>query len=186
MMLPALFISHGSPMLALQPGASGPALARLAAELPRPTAILVLSAHWESRELSVSGASQPETWHDFYGFPEALYALRYDPPGAPELAERVARLTGAAHDPHRGLDHGAYVPLVAMLSADAISMAGNAAALVAIPWYVLLTTGSASKTGITAAAGIVPVIISGLVGGPYVDRLGYRRASIIARCAPDE
>jgi MFS family permease len=72
------------------------------------------------------------------------------------------------------------VPLVAMLSADAISMAGNAAALVAIPWYVLLTTGSASKTGITAAAGIVPVIISGLVGGPYVDRLGYRRASIIA------
>ncbi len=59
-------------------------------------------------------------------------------------------------------------------------MAGNAAALVAIPWYVLLTTGSASKTGITAAAGIVPVIISGLVGGPYVDRLGYRRASIVA------
>ena len=59
-------------------------------------------------------------------------------------------------------------------------MAGNAAALVAIPWFVLQTTGSASKTGITAAAGIVPVIISGLVGGPYVDRLGYRRASIIA------
>jgi MFS family permease len=67
-----------------------------------------------------------------------------------------------------------------MLSADAISMAGNAAALVAIPWFVLQTTGSASKTGITAAAGIVPVIISGLVGGPYVDRLGYRRASIFA------
>jgi len=67
-----------------------------------------------------------------------------------------------------------------MLSADAISMAGNAAALVAIPWFVLQTTGSASKTGITAAAGIVPVIISGLLGGPYVDRLGYRRASIIA------
>ena len=67
-----------------------------------------------------------------------------------------------------------------MLSADAISIAGNAAALVAIPWFVLQTTGSASKTGITAAAGIVPVIMSGLVGGPYVDRLGYRRASIIA------
>jgi MFS family permease len=70
-----------------------------------------------------------------------------------------------------------------MLSADAISMAGNAAALVAIPWYVLQTTGSASKTGITAAAGIVPVIVSGLIGGPYVDRLGYRRASIIADLA---
>jgi MFS family permease len=72
------------------------------------------------------------------------------------------------------------VPLIAMLSADAISMAGNAAALVAIPWFVLQTTGSPSKTGITAAAGIVPVVVSGLLGGPYVDRLGYRRASIIA------
>ncbi|MDP9266319.1 MAG: MFS transporter, partial [Chloroflexota bacterium] len=75
------------------------------------------------------------------------------------------------------------VPLVAMLSADAISMAGNAAALVAIPWYVLQTTGSPSKTGITAAAAIVPVIISGVVGGAYVDRLGYRRASIVADLA---
>jgi MFS family permease len=75
------------------------------------------------------------------------------------------------------------VPLVAMLSADAISMAGNAAALVAIPWYVLQTTGSASKTGITAAAGIVPVIVSGFLGGAYVDRLGYRRASIVADLA---
>jgi MFS family permease len=70
-----------------------------------------------------------------------------------------------------------------MLSADAISMAGNAAALVAIPWYVLQTTGSPSKTGITAAAAIVPVIISGVVGGAYVDRLGYRRASIVADLA---
>jgi MFS family permease len=70
-----------------------------------------------------------------------------------------------------------------MLSADAISMAGNAAALVAIPWFVLQTTGSASKTGITAAAAIVPVIISGLFGGPYVDRLGYRRASIVSDLA---
>ena len=70
-----------------------------------------------------------------------------------------------------------------MLSADAVSMAGNAAALVAIPWYVLQTTGSASKTGITAAAGIVPVIVSGFLGGAYVDRLGYRRASIVADLA---
>jgi MFS family permease len=71
-------------------------------------------------------------------------------------------------------------PLVALLSADAISMTGNAAALVAIPWFVLQTTGSASKTGITAAAAIVPTIISGLVGGAFVDRLGYRVASIVA------
>lgn len=68
-MLPSLFISHGSPMLALQPGASGPALQRLAAELPRPRAIVVVSAHWESQELLVTGSPAPETWHDFGGFP---------------------------------------------------------------------------------------------------------------------
>lgn len=68
-MLPSLFISHGSPMLALQPGASGPALRRLAAELPRPKAIVVVSAHWESHELLVTGNAAPETWHDFGGFP---------------------------------------------------------------------------------------------------------------------
>lgn len=119
MMLPALFISHGSPMLALQPGASGPALAHLAAELPRPTAILVLSAHWESRELSVSGASQPETWHDFYGFPSELYAVQYPAPGSPALAGEVVELLAqaglCAHiDPQRPLDHGAWVPLSLM------------------------------------------------------------------------
>lgn len=118
-MLPALFISHGSPMLALQPGASGPALARLAAELPRPKAIVVLSAHWESRELLVGGASQPETWHDFYGFPAELYALQYPAPGSPQLAgEIVERLASAGLpariDPQRPLDHGAWVPLSLM------------------------------------------------------------------------
>jgi len=67
-MFPSLYISHGSPMLALEPGASGPALARLAAELPKPEAIVIVSAHWESNELLVSGNPQPETWHDFGGF----------------------------------------------------------------------------------------------------------------------
>jgi MFS family permease len=76
-----------------------------------------------------------------------------------------------------------HVPLLALLAADAISLTGNAAALVAIPWFVLQTTGSASKTGITAAAGIVPIVISGLIGGAYVDRLGYRRASIVSDVA---
>ncbi|HEX6131737.1 MAG TPA: MFS transporter [Actinomycetota bacterium] len=74
-------------------------------------------------------------------------------------------------------------PLVSLLAADAISLAGNTAALVAIPWFVLQTTGSASKTGITAAAGIVPVIVSGVFGGAIVDRLGYRRASVVADLA---
>ncbi|MCP1616020.1 4,5-DOPA dioxygenase extradiol [Pseudomonas sp. SLBN-26] len=118
-MLPTLFISHGSPMLALEPGASGPALARLAAELPRPRAILVVSAHWESQGLSLTGAAHPETWHDFYGFPPTLYAVQYPTPGAPELAREVQGLLktaglDAAIDDQRPLDHGAWVPLSLM------------------------------------------------------------------------
>ncbi|ATP43877.1 dioxygenase [Pseudomonas putida] len=118
-MLPSLFISHGSPMLALQPGASGPALAGLANALPQPQAIVVVSAHWESRELLVTGSPQPETWHDFHGFPQALYAVQYPAPGAPELAEQVCALLGAAGlpartDAHRPFDHGAWVPLSLM------------------------------------------------------------------------
>ncbi|WP_394561680.1 DODA-type extradiol aromatic ring-opening family dioxygenase [Aquipseudomonas alcaligenes] len=118
-MLPALFISHGSPMLALEPGASGPALARLAAQLPRPRAILVVSAHWESPELRIGSSPQPATWHDFGGFPAPLYAVQYPAPGAPELAVEVQRLLGEADlssslDPQRPLDHGAWVPLSLM------------------------------------------------------------------------
>lgn len=75
------------------------------------------------------------------------------------------------------------LPLFALFGANAISMSGNVAALVAIPWFVLQTTGSASKTGITAAAGIVPIVISGFIGGALVDRLGYRRASIASDLA---
>lgn len=118
-MLPSLFISHGSPMLALEPGASGPALQRLAAELPRPSAIVVVSAHWESRELLVASAPRPETWHDFGGFPAALFAVQYPAPGAPELAAEIADLLSDAGlpanlDPQRPFDHGAWVPLSLM------------------------------------------------------------------------
>ncbi|UBM26627.1 dioxygenase [Pseudomonas sp. p1(2021b)] len=118
-MLPSLFISHGSPMLALQPGASGPALKALANALARPKAIVVVSAHWESRELLVMGNAQPETWHDFHGFPAALYAVQYPAPGEPALAEQVVeRLAKAglpAHlDARRPFDHGAWVPMSLM------------------------------------------------------------------------
>lgn len=118
-MLPSLYISHGSPMLALEPGASGPALARLASELPRPQAILVVSAHWESRRLLLTAAERPETWHDFGGFPAALYAVQYPAPGAPQLAEAIARQLDAAGlpaelDARRPFDHGAWVPLSLM------------------------------------------------------------------------
>jgi 4,5-DOPA dioxygenase extradiol len=106
-------------MLALEPGASGPALQRLAAELPRPKAIVVVSAHWESRELQVASAARPETWHDFGGFPAALFAVQYPAPGAPELAAEIADLLTDAGlparlDPQRPFDHGAWVPLSLM------------------------------------------------------------------------
>ncbi|MFK0087735.1 DODA-type extradiol aromatic ring-opening family dioxygenase [Pseudomonas sp. NPDC090755] len=118
-MLPSLFISHGSPMLALEPAASGPALARLAAELPRPKAIVVVSAHWESHELLVSSSAAPATWHDFGGFPAALYAVQYPAPGDPALAQRLSELLCAAGlparlDPQRPFDHGTWVPLSLM------------------------------------------------------------------------
>ncbi|AZD09656.1 hypothetical protein C4K26_4267 [Pseudomonas chlororaphis] len=118
-MLPSLFISHGSPMLALEPGASGPALARLAAKLPRPRAIVVVSAHWESQDLRVSSNPQPQTWHDFGGFPAALFAVQYPAPGQPELAEQVAQLLRADGlpaqlDDQRPFDHGVWVPLSLM------------------------------------------------------------------------
>lgn len=121
-MLPSLFISHGSPMLALQPGASGPALLRLAAELPRPKAIVVVSAHWESQELLVSGSPAPETWHDFGGFPRELFAVQYPAPGDPQLAsEIVERLHAdgldARVDAQRPFDHGTWVPLSLMYPA---------------------------------------------------------------------
>jgi 4,5-DOPA dioxygenase extradiol len=118
-MFPSLFISHGSPMLALEPGESGPALARLAAELPKPRAIVMVSAHWESQELLVNGNPQPETLHDFGGFPPALFAVQYPAPGLPELSAQVVELLTASGlpariDSQRPLDHGVWVPLSLM------------------------------------------------------------------------
>ncbi len=114
--LPSLYISHGSPMTALQPGLTGKRLAELAALLPRPKAIVMASAHWPTREPRVGSGAAHATIHDFGGFPAALYAIRYEPPGAPALAGQVIRLLEdagfAAHDDAtRGLDHGAWVPL---------------------------------------------------------------------------
>jgi 4,5-DOPA dioxygenase extradiol len=113
--LPAIFLSHGSPMLALEPGATGPFLQRLGAALdahhPRPKAILAVSAHSLAREPVLLGAATHRAVHDFGGFPDALYQLQYNPPGAPELATQVeARLRAAGlpvhHSDEGGLDHG--------------------------------------------------------------------------------
>ncbi|MHC8373040.1 DODA-type extradiol aromatic ring-opening family dioxygenase [Pseudomonas sp. MDT1-85] len=118
-MFPSLYISHGSPMLALEPGASGPALTRLAAALPKPKAIVMVSAHWESSELLVSGNPQPETWHDFGGFPQALFEVQYPASGNPQLAAEVVELLKADGlpariDTQRPFDHGVWVPLSLM------------------------------------------------------------------------
>lgn len=117
--LPALFVSHGAPTLALEPGPTRGFLAQLGAGFERPKSILSVSAHWETAAPAISRAQRPETIHDFYGFPEALYAMRYPAPGAPDLAVRVATLLvqsgfTASSNEERGLDHGAWVPLMLM------------------------------------------------------------------------
>ena len=115
-MMPVLFLSHGAPTLPLEGGETGAAWRRLGERLPRPTSILMISAHWETAVPTVSRAVRPETIHDFSGFPAELYRLRYDSPGAPQMAEAAAaalQQAGSAVqlDDSHGLDHGAWVPL---------------------------------------------------------------------------
>lgn len=118
--LPTLYLSHGSPMTALEPGAAGAFFQRLGPALDatfgRPRAVLAVSAHTLVREPVLLAAPRHEAVYDFYGFPEALYRLRYDAPGAPDLAPRVQQLLADADIPvHRvdegGLDHGIWTPL---------------------------------------------------------------------------
>ena len=116
---PAIFVSHGSPTLPLERGPAVDFLRGLGDQLGRPKAILVASAHWDTETPEVSTAEQPETIHDFYGFPPELYRLRYPAPGAPQVARRAAELLKARDlpadlDPGRGLDHGAWTSLYHM------------------------------------------------------------------------
>lgn len=113
---PALFVSHGSPMFALEPGLLGPNLQRVGQALLDVRAILIVSPHWQTRGVHVATTAAPTTIHDFGGFPAPLHALQYSPPGAPEVAAAALSLLldagfKASADPDRGLDHGAWVPL---------------------------------------------------------------------------
>jgi 4,5-DOPA dioxygenase extradiol len=118
--MPALFVGHGSPMNAIEDNAFHRSWLELGRQLPRPRAILCVSAHWQTHGTAVSSAAQPATIHDFYGFPRELFAVRYPAPGDPALAARVAALvTGVpvGLDPERGLDHGAWSVLRALYPA---------------------------------------------------------------------
>ena len=120
--LPALFVSHGSPMFAIEAGQSGPALTRLGREVKALSpkglrGVVIMSPHWMARSPSVMSNPSPQTWHDFGGFPPELYKLAYPAAGAPELATEVGELLRAQGievqaDPKRPFDHGAWVPLM--------------------------------------------------------------------------
>ncbi len=119
-LLPTLFVSHGAPLFATDAGTTGPALhawaqAHAPAEALR--GIVVMSPHWMARGPTVMTNPAPATWHDFGGFPAALYQLQYPAPGSPELGQQVLALLQAAGiaaqaDDQRPLDHGAWVPLM--------------------------------------------------------------------------
>jgi 4,5-DOPA dioxygenase extradiol len=116
--MPAIFAAHGAPVL-LEDQSWMAELASWANAMPRPTSILMVSAHWEQRPTALGATHTVPLVYDFYGFPEHYYRTQYPAPGAPRLADRVRGLLRqkdipCADEPERGLDHGAYVPLVAM------------------------------------------------------------------------
>lgn len=116
--MPVIFAAHGAPILLDDSSWMGE-LAAWAQAMPRPKAVLMISAHWEQKPAALGATRAVPLVYDFYGFPERYYQTRYPSPGAPQVAARVRALLDAARiahtdEPERGLDHGAYVPLVAM------------------------------------------------------------------------
>ncbi len=116
---PTIFLSHGSPMHAIHAGAAGQVWAALATQLPKPKAVLMVTAHWETNLPTLSGNARPSMIHDFGGFPDEVYKIVYPAPGAPDIAARAQALLKSAGltsgiDGSRGLDHGTWVPLLTM------------------------------------------------------------------------
>ena len=119
-LMPALFIGHGSPMNAIEYNVFFRSWREIVTFLPKPRAILCISAHWETMGAAVTASEWPETIHDFYGFPKALFDVQYPAPGSPELAQQIVDLLHPQFvqlDTERGLDHGAWSVLQAMYPA---------------------------------------------------------------------
>lgn len=167
--LPALFVSHGSPMFALEAGSTGPALTQwgqeLRAQYPQLRGVVIMSPHWMAEGVQVMSNPAPETWHDFGGFPPALYQLQYPASGSPALAQEVLDFLqqagiNASPNARRPLDHGAWVPLMHVLpeadvpvvqvalpvDADARAVYGLGQALQALRDQGVLIVGSGSMT----------------------------------------
>ena len=120
MKMPVVFVGHGNPMNAIERNDFYRGWEALGRRLPKPDAVLCISAHWETHGTYVSATESPQTIHDFYGFPKALFDVSYPAPGNPRLARRVAELVTTEQvrlDPGRGLDHGAWSVLIAMYPA---------------------------------------------------------------------
>lgn len=165
MLMPVLFVSHGAPDIALQTQA--PTLVcwqQLGEYLERPKAILVVSAHWETSTPTLSTAKQPNTIYDFGGFPAPLYRLKYPAAGAPELAKPIQAAFAQAHlpltiDTQRGLDHGAWIPLLSLFPQADIPVAQLSIQTQAGPeWHIQL--GQALQS--LRAAGVL-ILASGAV-----------------------
>ena len=117
--MPVLFVGHGSPMNAIEDNMYTQAWAKIARQIPKPTAILAVSAHWYTNGIKITDADRPKTVYDMYGFPEELYQVTYNPPGSPDLARLVKGMIGreVQVDNTWGLDHGAWSVLCRMYPA---------------------------------------------------------------------
>jgi 4,5-DOPA dioxygenase extradiol len=171
---PALFVAHGAPTMVLQPGPAAAALARAAAELPRPRAIIVVSAHWETASPTIGTALELETIHDFYGFPAELYRVRYPARSDAAVAEELRTLLlenefDVRMDKDRGLDHGAWTPLSLMYPQAEIPV---------LP--LSLQTGLGPKHHFRLGRALAPLLADGvllLASGNLTHNLGdFRRA----------
>ena len=116
--MPVLFVGHGSPMNGIENSEFAETWRKIGEILPRPSAILCISAHWETDDARVTTSKHPETIYDFWGFPKELYEVKYPAPGSPELARSIIEMLPKEQiisDPNRGFDHGCWVVLVRMI-----------------------------------------------------------------------